>query len=139
MALEIIGTVHKVLESIGGTSRNGNEWKKGQFVLEYGDNFPKQVYCTAWGDMITQVEALKPGEKIKAFIDLQSREYNERWYTDAKVWRIEKVDAAAGGTDASAPSSSGTEAPSSEGLPPIDELPADEDDLEDDQEDDLPF
>lgn len=90
MALEITGKVHQILETQSGEGRNGT-WKKGGFVLETEEQYPKNIHCTAWGDLISQVNALKVGDKIKANIDLQSREYNGRWYTDVKVWRLEKV------------------------------------------------
>ncbi len=90
MALEITGKVHEVLETQKGEGKNG-PWQKGAFVLETGDQFPKNVHCIAWGDMINQVEALHKGDEVKASIDIQSREYNGRWYTDVKVWRLEKL------------------------------------------------
>ncbi len=90
MALEITGKVNKVLETQKGEGRNG-PWQKGGFILETGDQFPKSIYCIVWGDMISQVEALKQGDEIKASIDIQSREYNGRWYTDVKAWRLEKL------------------------------------------------
>src|SRR5690625_1329754 len=92
MALEITGKVNKVLETQKGEGRNG-PWQKGGFILETGDQFPKSIYCIVWGDMISQVEALQQGDEIKASIDIQSREYNGRWYTDVKAWRLEKLTA----------------------------------------------
>src|SRR5699024_9678150 len=130
MDLKNTGKVYKVLEKIGGTSKSGNEWKKGQFVLETGENFPKQVYCTAWGDMIDQVQALQPGDQIKASIDLQSREYNGRWYTDVKVWRLEKVTTEP--IDSSDTTGTSTPPPPA---PPEDTSSSDDNN----SEDDLPF
>ncbi|MBZ0243777.1 MAG: DUF3127 domain-containing protein, partial [Bacteroidales bacterium] len=38
------------------------------------------------------------GERIKASINIESREYNGRWYTDVKPWRFERDGAAKSGT-----------------------------------------
>ena len=91
MALEITGKVQQILEVQSGEGRNGT-WQKGGFVLETGDNFPKSVCCTVWGDMISQVQALQPGDMVKTNIDIQSREFNGRWYTDVKSWKIDKLE-----------------------------------------------
>jgi hypothetical protein len=42
------------------------------------------------------------GETITASIDIQSREYNSRWYTDVKAWKIERDGGAADGPPVSA-------------------------------------
>ena len=43
----------------------------------------------AWGDKIDQFNIQK-GETVTASIDLESREYNGRWYTDVKAWKISR-------------------------------------------------
>ncbi len=129
MALEITGKVQQILEVQSGEGRNG-PWQKGGFVLEMGDNFPKSVCCTAWGDLIGQVQALQSGDMVKASIDLQSREYNGRWYTDVKVWRLEKLT--------TEPIEGGNPGPSTPPPPaPPAEAPAA--DTTNNSEDDLPF
>ena len=44
-----------------------------------------------WGDNIDAF-GLKVDERLTAHIDIASREYNERWYTDVKAWKIERED-----------------------------------------------
>ena len=43
----------------------------------------------AWGDKIDEFN-LQQGENVEVSVDLESREYNVRWYTDVKAWRISK-------------------------------------------------
>lgn len=121
MALEIIGKVISILPEQTGSSARG-PWKKGGFVIETEGNFPKKVCCTVWGDLLNQVNSLRQGEMIKASIDLESREYNERWYSDIRAWRIENAAAgsSAGGQQggsqgqtASSYAPSGNQAPAS--------------------------
>jgi hypothetical protein len=87
--MEIIGKVVSILPLESGQGKNG-EWKKQQFVIEIeSGQFPKKVCAQLWGDKIAQA-GLVEGETVKVFFDLESREFNGRWYTDVKAWRVEK-------------------------------------------------
>jgi hypothetical protein len=115
--LKISGSVSEILEAQTGTSQRG-EWRKQDFILDVPGEFVKKICITVWGDNIDRF-ALKVGESVTVSIDLQSREYNGRWYTDVKGWRLERIQAGEGAQAAQAP------------LPP---LPA-----ASEMEDDLPF
>ncbi len=96
MSLEITGRVIEILDLQSGTGRNG-EWRKQEFILEIPGQYPKQVCVVQWGENIDKF-GVKTGETLTAHIDIQSREYNGRWYTDVKAWRIERpVDGAGDG------------------------------------------
>jgi hypothetical protein len=43
-----------------------------------------------WGDRIDQ-SPINENENVRVFFDIESREYNERWYTDCRAWRVDKV------------------------------------------------
>ena len=43
----------------------------------------------AWGEKIDQFN-IKHGETVEVSVDLESREYNGRWYTDVKAWKVTK-------------------------------------------------
>ena len=43
----------------------------------------------AWGDKIDQFN-IKQGETVEVSVDLESREYSGRWYTDVKAWKVSK-------------------------------------------------
>ena len=42
-----------------------------------------------WGEKIDDF-AIKDGEELVVSINLESREYNGRWYTDVKAWKINR-------------------------------------------------
>lgn len=88
MDLQITGRVIEVLEEQSGTSQNG-PWRKQEFILETGGQYPKQICVVQWGDNIDKF-GVSEGETLTAHIDIQSREYNGRWYTDVKAWRVER-------------------------------------------------
>jgi hypothetical protein len=75
-----------------GTSSKG-EWKKQNIVVETEDQYPKKICISVWGDKI-DASQLQPGNKLKIDFDVESREYNQRWYTDVKAWKIELADVA---------------------------------------------
>ncbi|MGA0558688.1 DUF3127 domain-containing protein [Larkinella sp. VNQ87] len=91
MALELTGKLVKVLPEQTGQGRNGT-WTKQQFVIETIDQFPKQVCLMAWGDKTGDLAQFAPGDTMRVAISIESREYNDRWYTDVRAWRIEAAD-----------------------------------------------
>ena len=86
--MEISGTLIAILDTQTGVGKNG-PWKKQGFVIETKDKFPKKVAIQAWNDAADSVEKLKPGTSVKVSFDVESREYNGKWYTDLKAWKIE--------------------------------------------------
>jgi hypothetical protein len=88
--MEILGKVIEILPEVSGEGRNGM-WRKQEFILETNDQYPKKVCISIWGEKIDQAR-LQTGEEITAHINIESREFNGRWYTDVKAWRIEKAN-----------------------------------------------
>jgi hypothetical protein len=80
-----------------GTGRNG-QWKKQDIVVETDGQYPKKICISVWGDKINE-SLLKVGNRLKIDFDVESREYNGRWYTDVKAWKIEPEGAPAAGSD----------------------------------------
>lgn len=119
MELKISGRVVELLDVQSGEGKNG-PWKKQDFILETDGNYPKTVCITQWGDDIDTF-ALSEGDRLTAHIDLRSREYNGRWYTDVKAWKVEKDDAerAGPGVDPGGPMDPSTDfgADHDDGLP----------------------
>ena len=89
MSLEIKGKIVKILPEQRGQGRNG-EWIKQEFVIETMDQFPKKACFSAWGDKTANVKQLLQGDEVTVGFNIESREYNERWYTDLRAWKITK-------------------------------------------------
>ena len=120
--MEITGTIIQILPEETGEGRNG-PWKKQNFILETEDQYPKKVCITVWGDKI-DLKSLGENERITASINIESREYNNRWYTDVKAWRVASAQKDA------------MSQPEQEKIPP-DNTPPPE--TSNDEMDDLPF
>lgn len=129
MALELIGKLIKVLPMQSGTSARGT-WSKQDFVIETQEQYPKKVCISAWGERVNELASAVAGDLLKISFNVESREFNERWYTDVRAWRIEKQAAGAGAPVGSAPASGASTSPVS---------PADDPFTSEQVVDDLPF
>jgi hypothetical protein len=91
--MDISGKIIQFLPVQSGQGKNGT-WKKQEFILETGDTYPKKVCIAVWGDKI-DMGTFKTGDLVDVSFDVESREYNGRWYTDVKAWKM--VSKKAGG------------------------------------------
>lgn len=88
--MEVTGRVIAVLPEQGGVSKSGNEWKKQEYVIETQEQYPKKVCFQIFGaDRIAQA-AIQPGEMITVFFDIDSREYQGRWFTNISCWKVDR-------------------------------------------------
>jgi len=117
--MDISGKIIQLLPAQTGNGKNG-QWKKQEFILETGDTYPKKVCIAVWGDKI-DMASFKIGDALDVSFDVESREYNGKWYTDVKAWKVN----AARQKEGAGRTSAGGSAPQ-----PVDDIP---------QSDDLPF
>jgi len=73
-----------------GTGKNG-QWKKQDIIVETDGQYPKKVCISVWGDKINS-NLLQVDKLLKIDFEIESREYNGKWYTDLKAWKIDAVD-----------------------------------------------
>ena len=85
--MELEGTVWNVLPPVRGTSARG-EWVKQEVVFEQPGEFNRKVCVSFWGDKAQDAATLKPGEAVTISANVESREYNGRWFTEVRAWRI---------------------------------------------------
>lgn len=89
--MEITGKIIAVLPEQGGISKAGNNWKKQEYVLETHDQYPKKVCFQIFGeDRIAQAH-IQEGEELTVSFDIDSREYQGRWFTNINAWKVERV------------------------------------------------
>lgn len=107
--MQLTAKLIQILPLQSGTGRNG-EWKKQDIIVETQDQYPKKICVSLWGNKFDSVP-LTEGELYTIDFDVESREYNGRWYTDVKAWRL----AVQGNTNAP---QQGTPAPQYGDIPP---------------------
>ncbi|MBC7425063.1 MAG: DUF3127 domain-containing protein [Bacteroidia bacterium] len=91
--MEITGRIILTLPVVNGTSAKG-AWQKQDFVIETIETYPKKVCMNLWGDKIAELNNYKIGDTVKASLNIESKEYNGKWYTEIRAWKLE---AAVGG------------------------------------------
>jgi hypothetical protein len=91
-----------------GTSKAGKEWSKLVFVGETDGQYPKKIAFTAFGKSVEYAQKLKKDQEATVHFDLESREFNDRWFTNVNVWKIDAE------TQNAAPPIPQTNAPESE-------------------------
>ncbi|MCZ2100079.1 MAG: DUF3127 domain-containing protein [Chitinophagales bacterium] len=88
--MQLIAKLIQSLPLQSGIGKNG-EWKKQDIVVEIDGQYPKKVCISIWGDKINN-DILQIGNLLKIDFDIESREFNSKWYTDVKAWKIEVAD-----------------------------------------------
>lgn len=121
--MEVKGKIIAVLPEISGTSKAGNPWKKKEYVLETLENYPKKVHFDFFGERADQYP-LSVGDVITLSFDIESREYQGRWYTSIRGWKAEKDDAAMAGAPAAPAQAIPASAFPGAGAPAVPQSPA---------------
>ena len=85
--LTISGRIALILPLQTGTSKAGNQWKKQSYVIETGGQYPKKVCFSLFGDKVDQFP-IQVGQDVTVSIDIDSREFNGRWYTEINAWNV---------------------------------------------------
>jgi hypothetical protein len=86
--MELSGKVIQILPKQTGEGKNGT-WEKQEYVIETQGQYPKKVCFSIWGAKIS-THNIQMGEFINIGLDLESREYNQRWYTEVRAWKVER-------------------------------------------------
>ena len=86
--MELIGKIIQILPLQEGVSKAGNPWKKQEYILEtLGTQYPRKVCFNLFGDNVDKFP-MQVGQDVTVSIDLESREFNGRWYTDVRAWNV---------------------------------------------------
>jgi hypothetical protein len=92
MGLQIKGIIKQILKPESGTSRAGNVWKKQEFVIETKDQFPKAICFTLFNDKVALIDRFINGDEVDVLFNIESREFNGKWFHNINAWKIEKSD-----------------------------------------------
>ena len=85
--MEIKGTIKKKLKK-NGTSKAGNEWQKIDVIIQQHGEYGKEVSVTAFGDeAIESVNRFNEGDSVEVSVNVESREFNGKYYTNITGWK----------------------------------------------------
>ena len=92
--MEFKGRIMKVLPVTSGTSQNGNEWKKQEFVFEYfeqqTDRYSDKVCLSIMNDRIAEYDLHENDEVLIGF-GHSIREYQGRFYNELRLYKFQKL------------------------------------------------
>ncbi|GEM54285.1 hypothetical protein B0A58_06370 [Flavobacterium branchiophilum NBRC 15030 = ATCC 35035] len=88
--MTITAKLVQVLPLQTGIGKNG-EWKKQDIIVETDGQYPKKICVSVWGDKINNNQ-LQIGNVLNLEFDIESREFNGKWYTDLKAWKVEVIN-----------------------------------------------
>ena len=95
MAIEIKCKLVGKLQVQNGSSARG-AWCKQEFVVETIETYPRKICMNVWGDdKVAELSGYNVGETLTVSVNIESREFNGRWYTDVRAWKIEPAGQAA--------------------------------------------
>ena len=84
--LTIKGKVIQCLGMQSGTSKSGKNWSKATVILETPGQYPKTVAVTNMNNA-EKFAAIPVGSTGEFCIEIDSREYNGKWYTNVNCWK----------------------------------------------------
>lgn len=88
----ITGTLIGFGPEKSGTSTNGS-WKFTQAILKTGTvKYPTKAAVEIWDKdgIYDKVKAMPIGTEITFHVNIESKEYQDKWFTNAKAWKIKE-------------------------------------------------
>ncbi len=91
MSFKAKGKIEEILSSESGTSKAGKDWKKQEFVIETDEQYPRKICFTLFNDKTSLIEPFNKGDEVEVSFNIESREYNGRWFHNVNAWRIDNA------------------------------------------------
>ena len=112
--MEIQITILKILETQKFVSKkDGSEIVKNVFIGTTQGQYPKKIAFTVMGeDKFNGMGIVVDGTYTVSF-DVESREWNGKWFTEASAWKAVRIDGAQGQQQAPQANTSQAQAPAS--------------------------
>jgi hypothetical protein len=89
--MEIQGTLIKILPIETGQKNGGGEWSSQTIILEQEGQYPKPAAVVLFGDKINLLNGIQLNDKLNVSINVESREYNNKYFTKINAWKISKL------------------------------------------------
>ena len=113
--MEITGTITRILDERSGVSKTtNNPWKLQQYLIEPSTPQAKPIMFEVFGEDKIKEMNIQQGELLTVHIDLDAREFQGRWFTQVRAWKVERTTGVAGDT---------TQLPPAQPFPPISSNP----------------
>jgi hypothetical protein len=88
--MEFEGKVIEILPAVSGQSARGT-WERQTVVFEQPNKQYGKELAVTFMNKAQDVASLRVGEHYIVSFDIESRNYQGRWYTDVRAWRVQPV------------------------------------------------
>ena len=93
--LKVTGKITKVLERQTGTSKDGKEWQKQQFIVDnnaqYNNIFCFEVFGAEKVEKFHKYN--KVGDVVEVEFNVNTNEWQGKYFTSLSAWKITKAKA----------------------------------------------
>ena len=91
--LKITGTIKTILDTVTGTSKDGNDWKKVEFILSNNEGYQgkEQIFCFQifGADKVDKfLEYNKEGNEVDVKFNVKTNQHNGRYYTNLDAYGV---------------------------------------------------
>lgn len=91
--MKIIGKLNQILDTQSGETERGT-WYRSGMVLESLDGQQRLMAFTVQGkNNVEQLQQLAVGSTLQVEYVIESRQFNEKWYTDLRTFNIDVLKA----------------------------------------------
>lgn len=92
--MQFQGRIYRLYPVQSGTSANGKEWSRQDFIFEYfeqpTDRYADRVLLSVMNDRIKEYD-LHEGDEVIIGFGHNTREYQGRYFNDVRMYHFEKV------------------------------------------------
>ena len=92
--MEFEGKVLQILPPTSGQSARGT-WERQTVVFEQPQKQYGKEIAVTFMNKAQEVASLRVGETYTVSFDIESRNYQGRWYTDVRAWRVQPMQSQA--------------------------------------------
>lgn len=91
--MDFEGKVLEILTPVSGQSARGT-WERQTVVFEQPNKQYGKELAVTFMNKAQEVANLRVGESYLVSFDIESRNYQGRWYTDVRAWRVQPLQPA---------------------------------------------
>ena len=92
--MDFEGKVLEILPPVSGQSARGT-WERQTVVFEQANKQYGKEIAVTFMNKAQDVASLRVGESYTVSFDIESRNYQGRWYTDVRAWRVQPLQPSA--------------------------------------------
>jgi single-strand DNA-binding protein len=85
--MDIQGKVIKVNQ----VEHHANDFTKQTIIIETSESYPKKIALDFVKDKIEMLRNIAIGQTVKCHINIESKEFNNRYFTNVTCWKLETI------------------------------------------------